>query len=706
MLGRDERARLIWLLGDPDRLPQAQAVLAAHLRADDDRVRRVRRIAEDWLLQGRDAARPPVALGSWGEDVLLTALAPLLPRPAIARHAATMLAAALAQLPDPDDVEPPDLPDHSDHRPGLDVRDDFTPGDILREAQCDPYDGSFGPAPAGAAGYGFSGGTRAHERWPGDSSPPASSGALPPDEADEADEAEEREMWPRLSAPASVAAGDRFPVTVGIAPERDPELIGTGALPLPVEPVELEVLVMYDPAAFAPVGWANPVRLAVSADRPHPSTVLFMTALDGPRLRSRRHIGASFHVGGSLRGYASREVEVAPSPSGAVPLFDGGLLDVRPLLEQDAPDLVVVVERGEDRRGRTLLWSTRSPLPGVAPAPGPYACDLGADPAEFARALRSGVGAHGDDARGAVLTLIGVGRRVADHIPDEVRAVISEVVDLRAPEPATVLLLSAEPHVPWELAVLDPPLPGPSPFLGAAAAVGRWVLARRRPRPVPPTRVPVQRQVVVAARYEGVVGWPRLPHAEAEADRLRELYPPCREVAALHSEVLDCLEDGPAGDVLHFALHGRHDPGDAQDGLVLLAPAEGGRVRPRFLQPDQVAAMDFTGRPFVFLNACQVGASGEVLGDYSGLAAAFLAAGAAGVVAPLWNVHDETASAFAEEFYRLAYAGVPPAEVLRRARAGVTRVTRGGRPATTLAYQFFGHPRLGLRRGGTEGIDG
>ena len=43
---------------------------------------------------------------------------------------------------------------------------------------------------------------------------------------------------------------------------------------------------------------------------------------------------------------------------------------------------------------------------------------------------------------------------------------------------------------------------------------------------------------------------------------------------------------------------------------------------------------------FVFLNACQVGAGQRVLGDYAGLATAFLSAGAAGVVAALWNVHD------------------------------------------------------------------
>ncbi|CRK59480.1 hypothetical protein [Alloactinosynnema sp. L-07] len=510
-----------------------------------------------------------------------------------------------------------------------------------------------------------------------------------------------REAWPALDFPAAVAADERFDIDVGIGPRQDIELFGTGSFTVPSTSVELEVVLMYDPAAFAPVGWANPIRLTVTPTRPYPLATVGMTALGGPNLRTRRDIGASFYVDGGLRGYASRGIEVTGTPSGVVPLFDGGLLDIGPLLAQDAPDLVVVVERGEDLRGQTLLWSTRTTLPGVPAAPGPFRSEIGEDPAAFARRIRLDIGAFGGDARGTTLKLIGVGRAIADHIPEEVRAALTAAAAARAPEPATVLLLSSEPHVPWELAVLDPPPPG-SPFLGSAMAIGRWVLAKSRPRPTPPTQVRADRHTVVTARYEGVAGWSRLPFAEAEAERLRLAYPPADEIEPLHSAVLDCLEAGPVGGVLHFALHGRYDPENAQDGLVLLAPSDADPTRlvPRFLQPDQVAALEFTTAPFVFLNSCQVGAAGEVLGDYSGLAKAFLAAGAAGVVAPLWNVNDEAAGALADSFYRAAYGpeSLAPAEFLRRARSQVTRTDFPAWPATTLAYQFFGHPRLRLRR--------
>jgi CHAT domain-containing protein len=111
---------------------------------------------------------------------------------------------------------------------------------------------------------------------------------------------------------------------------------------------------------------------------------------------------------------------------------------------------------------------------------------------------------------------------------------------------------------------------------------------------------------------------------------------------------------------------------------------------------------------FVFLNACQVGAGQQVLGDYAGLAAAFLSAGASGVVAALWNVHDAVARDVAEQFYRALDSGTPVAEVLRQTRARYTRQTAetdaDGRATTLVAYQLFGHPRLRLttiRSGGT-----
>ena len=59
----------------------------------------------------------------------------------------------------------------------------------------------------------------------------------------------------------------------------------------------------------------------------------------------------------------------------------------------------------------------------------------------------------------------------------------------------------------------------------------------------------------------------------------------------------------------------------------------------------------------------------QMLGDHAGLAAAFLFAGAAGVIAPLWSIDDAIAREIAIRFYERALAGEAPAEILRTERA-------------------------------------
>jgi CHAT domain-containing protein len=140
---------------------------------------------------------------------------------------------------------------------------------------------------------------------------------------------------------------------------------------------------------------------------------------------------------------------------------------------------------------------------------------------------------------------------------------------------------------------------------------------------------------------------------------------------------------------LHFALHGTYAPEGMLEGLLLV---DGER-----LDPMVVKGCAFARAPFVFLNACQVGSGNEVLGDYAGLAEAFLHAGAAAVIAPLWSIDDVAAKQLALRFYtRVLTEGAPPAAVLRderRAYAGPD----GDGAATRLAYQYFGHPALLLR---------
>jgi CHAT domain-containing protein len=160
-------------------------------------------------------------------------------------------------------------------------------------------------------------------------------------------------------------------------------------------------------------------------------------------------------------------------------------------------------------------------------------------------------------------------------------------------------------------------------------------------------------------------------------------------------DVMSCITGSPRVDVLHFAVHGNYDTQGNQDGLVL--------TDRRVLDPTVVRGLPMAGRPFVFLNACQVGTGQEILGDYGGMAMAFIRAGACGVVAPLWSINDKVAADLALAFYDKVREGESPAAVLREARGA-----HGAEPKTTsgthFAYQFFGHPgmKLAVRGGGAQ----
>jgi hypothetical protein len=549
---------------------------------------------------------------------------------------------------------------------------------------------------------------------------------------------------PRLDAPAAVAPGDELTVTAGLRPDPDRQLVSAGALDDVTAETQLDVALSFDPEAFALLGpGTGPWRLRRTRDDPWPAVDVRLIARRAEGLKPERRVDARFLKDGVLVGFASRAIEVrdpppaapmrlmaaaAPAPASAPqppqpprPPETPGRIELWPLGEADAPDLTIYVRHADDVAGRRLVFTASSGHADVADAVAPLARSLGdADLGDTPERL-------GADARLKVLTttdpedlyrwLHGFGVRVGRLLPPQVREAVRQAVARSTPgAPASILVLSEEPYVPWELVVATPgwgfPDAGTSPFLGAHAAVGRWVLADVPPPPATPApHTWVRGTAVVSARYEGIVGWSRLEHAESEAARLADLLGPETRVVPPHlSDVLDLLEGRPAAEVLHFALHGTFDPAGPERGLVLVGERNG-RPAAQLLQPEHVLSARLPEQPFVYLNACQVAAGdGRVLGDYGGLAWAFLAAGAGAVVAPLWNVADETASAMAVELYEAATtpgrAGDPDpvsvGEVLRRIRARYTlEAVREGRPgvdAALVSFQLFGHPRLRLRR--------
>ena len=222
--------------------------------------------------------------------------------------------------------------------------------------------------------------------------------------------------------------------------------------------------------------------------------------------------------------------------------------------------------------------------------------------------------------------------------------------------------------MPWELATIEPVLDA----FGAAVPRGP---GRRRPVGVRLTAGPRFRRrsqstraniAVVSGVYPDTA-W-RLVDAEEEAATLVELWH-ATSVDAAATTIIECLKGQPPADVLHFAVHGTYAPEGVLEGLILV---DGERLDPMVVKG---CALDRA--PFVFLNACQVGSSNEVLGDYSGLAEAFLHAGAAAVIAPLWSIDDAAAKELALRFYGRVFGdGVPPAVGVARRAMRVRRTRR------------------------------
>ena len=151
------------------------------------------------------------------------------------------------------------------------------------------------------------------------------------------------------------------------------------------------------------------------------------------------------------------------------------------------PDLTIRITK-DAKQPTTLIWDVYSPhfdtLLMLEESP---RLDAG-DPATFLGEVVRKASDALDVERG-FQALRGMGLSIAQLMPAAIQDMIRQVGGLCAPAPPTVMLATQDPYIPWELAVLEPPIGtagGRSPFLGAQAAIGRWPLPnshRRRAAP-------------------------------------------------------------------------------------------------------------------------------------------------------------------------------------------------------------------------------
>ncbi len=302
--------------------------------------------------------------------------------------------------------------------------------------------------------------------------------------------------------------------------------------------------------------------------------------------------------------------------------------------------------------------------------------------------------------------LAGLGDTIAKRLPNEFWRILNEIqsiVKSTHGRAMTLWLKSSEYYVPWELAFMENPFDETAPpFLGAQVNMARWLLLEEVDIRDPARKLEVNDFAVFPGNYDNEEN--QLPRAVQEAKELEQQYQ--AKSWKLNSENFKRFLDGKLGSearpgtpqAVHFACHGEAKP-------MVLYLDDGKPVLSIGLRSVRWAKKE---RPFLFLNACQVGSAGALLGEWSGFAGNSIHGGFGAFLAPLWSVADGDAKDFALGFYRLVLAEqktpqetVPTAaDVLRRLRAGYKS---GATPKPTyLAYVFYGHPLLQVRHGAKQ----
>ncbi len=173
----------------------------------------------------------------------------------------------------------------------------------------------------------------------------------------------------------------------------------------------------------------------------------------------------------------------------------------------------------------------------------------------------------------------------------------------------------------------------------------------------------------------------RLAGSGLEAKAIEDLLPPGRAWVALGFQASRATAFGgelARHRIVHFATHGVIDAETPElSGLVLSLVDEAGRPQEGFLGLSDIYNLDLRS-DLVVLSGCETALGREMRGEgLVGLTRGFLYAGAARVLASLWQVQDRPSKELMERFYRaLLLDRLPPAAALRSAQLSLLRERR------------------------------
>ena len=199
-----------------------------------------------------------------------------------------------------------------------------------------------------------------------------------------------------------------------------------------------------------------------------------------------------------------------------------------------------------------------------------------------------------------------------------------------------------------------------------------------------------------ALRYVGlgapsVSGLAALPASEVEIQSARLRFQPLEAAWVGASATEAALRAVESVDLLHLATHAVHRGGET---ALALSPSGGDNG---WLQASEIAALRIDVGT-VLLSACRAGGAGGSRGaalsgaTLSGLTSAFLAAGARGVIAPLWDVQDSDAAAISDQLTARLARGEDPAVALREVKRTLRANPRWNSPDRWAAWVAIGAP--------------
>jgi len=315
------------------------------------------------------------------------------------------------------------------------------------------------------------------------------------------------DAYPSLEAPEYVAPEEQFEVIVGFRDDVAPELLEVQPIHIDNPPpgAKFQIILMADGGEILD-GYHRPLPLDKEA------TVKFTCK---PKAGvSEIILTVDYLYEYQPVGMAKRRIVVTNQENETLsPAEDEGESCRVSLPSPDNyVDLIICITR---TKNGSLNWIFSAPHPPILE--GPIETSL-EDPKSFSSRILRDLKNQNYKGEFAASTLENIGQTVSDTMPPKFFEILHQVYQEIGRKP-TVLLLTQEKYVPWELAVLENPL-DPSlehPFLASQTDMGRW-LRDEKISPFPPTSIPLQRFTIVASEY----GEPRQPRRLLEAIKERD----------------------------------------------------------------------------------------------------------------------------------------------------------------------------------------